>query len=434
MTTARAGSTKESELRQRVAKANTNPEGTNKTSQASTISTAAADKAQSSITVLDVVRACVGLALVTSIASYAVTGGTSKTFGLLGGNRPWFLNSAAVKAKFNGPLELTNDELLAYDGSDEGKPILLALNRTIYDVSSSPHVYGPGGMYSSLAAKDASRSYITTCFDPTEDLVPYFGGVHEVYVPLWLSKKPWKEELEEIGKSSSMFGGRDGMDLIDDLQKKVGRKHVKKLQKEAYEEAHVKVQEQVQNWERMFANKNYPVVGKVVAVDEGDENKWRHLGFCEAARKLRPNMAISLQRAMEATGKGDQMNINMGNMKAQAASKNSKDKKKKTKKDVESADNNSMGNTDNENNDKANVKMEDMMPGGKFFGKGKKGEKDNKHRRIVEEQVRQKVADGDADKAKEDIEQLKEDHGGKEPRIPDAVPQAVLNDEQRAGL
>lgn len=427
-------SPKESSLRQRATKANTNSDNTTKTSQASTISSAGLDAAQSSISVLDVVRACVGLALVTSIASYAVTGGTSKTFGLLGGNKPWFLNSAAVKAKFSRPLELTNDEMLAYDGSDADKPILLALNRTIYDVSSSPHVYGPGGMYSSLAAKDASRSYITTCFDPTEDLVPYFGGVHEVYVPLWLSKKPWKEELEELGGNSAMFGGKGPMDLIDDLQKKVGRKHVRKLQKEAYEEAHERVREQVQNWEKMFANKNYPVVGRVVGVDEVDENKWRHLGFCEAARKLRPNMATSLAKALEATGKGDAMNIAMGNMQKQAAEKNGKEKKAKAKKDADSTGNEFMGNNDHENNNMANVRMEDMMPGGKYFGEGKKGEKSDKRRGIVEEKIRQKVADGNAEKAKEDIEQLKEDHEGREPRIPDAVPQAVLNDEQRAGM
>lgn len=439
MTTAPAGSTKESELRQRASAANKNADGTKKTQQAKEISSAALETAQSSFSFLDLLRAIAGLALVSTIASYAVTSGESFTWGVMEpSQRPWFLNPAAIKARFAGPLELTNDELGSYDGSDASKPILLALNRTIYDVSSSPHVYGPGGMYSSLAAKDASRSYITTCFDPVDDLVPYFGGLEEAYVPVWLSKKPWKEEMVDIGKSAEMMGGQDADDLIDAIRKKIGRKHVKKLQKEAYEEGLEKVKLQVQTWEKMFANKNYPIVGRVVGVEEEDPTKWRHLGFCEAARKLRPSLGDSLQKAMEAVGKGDKMNINMGqamkNMGSKMPKKPKKSKKAKTEGDEASegeSDDPLMGNADHASNEKANVRMEDMMPGGKYYGKDKK--KAKKRPGIVEEKVRTNLEDGDAEKAHEDIEQLKKD-SGEEPVIPDAVPDAVLNDEQRAEL
>lgn len=39
-----------------------------------------------------------------------------------------------------GPVLLTDDQLSAYDGSDPSKPIYLALNGTIYDVSAGRHL------------------------------------------------------------------------------------------------------------------------------------------------------------------------------------------------------------------------------------------------------------------------------------------------------
>lgn len=211
------------------------------------------------------------------------------------------------------PLELTNEELAAYNGSDRAKPILLALNRTIYDVSASPRVYGVGGMYSSLAAKDASRSYITTCFDPVNDLVPYLGGVEEVYVPLWLSKNPTKAELDQIAEGEVMEGM--GMSaLIDQLQKKIGRRKSRLMREEAYAKGEERVRAQIKIWEGMFTKKEYPIVGRVVGVDETDESKWKNLTFCEAALQQRPPFAESLTEAMKALGSKDGK-INLNQMK-----------------------------------------------------------------------------------------------------------------------
>ena len=248
-----------------------------------------------------------------------------------------------VQAK---PLELTNEELAAYDGSDPSKPILLALNRTIYDVSASPHVYGQGGMYSTLAAKDASRSYITTCFDPENDLVPYFGGVEEVYVPLWLSKKPTKGELDQIAQGEVMDGmGMDG--LIDNLQKKIGRKKSRLMREEAYAKAEERVRQQVKTWEGMFAKKEYPIVGRVIGVDETDESKWKNLTFCEAALQQRPPFAESLQEAMKALGSKDGK-INLNQMKrSDPDQKLMRDDIPKAKKKSEK--------------DKANAKIDDVV-------------------------------------------------------------------------
>lgn len=174
-------------------------------------------------------------------------------------------------------------------------------------------------MYSSLAAKDASRSYITTCFDPVDDLVPYLGGVEEVYVPLWLSKNAKQEELDEIAKGEIMEGmGMKG--LIDSVQKKIGRRKSRLLKEEAYEKARERVRAQIKTWEGMFEKKEYPVVGRVVGVDEKDEGKWKDLKFCEAALKQRPPLTESLVDAMKAMGRADGK-IDIGSMQKRDKSK-----------------------------------------------------------------------------------------------------------------
>lgn len=68
---------------------------------------------------------------------------------------------------------LFSERMLAtFDGSTEGKPIYLAIDGDVYDVSSGPLTYGPGGPYHMLAGKDAARAYGTGCFSThlTHDL------------------------------------------------------------------------------------------------------------------------------------------------------------------------------------------------------------------------------------------------------------------------
>eukprot|EP00300_Choanocystis_sp_HF-7_P042121 c888_g1_i1.p1 GENE.c888_g1_i1~~c888_g1_i1.p1 ORF type:complete len:115 (-),score=24.26 c888_g1_i1:157-474(-) len=49
-------------------------------------------------------------------------------------------------------------ELKAYDGKDPSKPILVALNGGVFDVTTGRSFYGPGGGYGALAGRDASRA------------------------------------------------------------------------------------------------------------------------------------------------------------------------------------------------------------------------------------------------------------------------------------
>jgi len=60
---------------------------------------------------------------------------------------------------------LFSENLLAeFDGSDLHKPLYIAIDGEVYDVSSNRRVYGPGGSYASMAGVDAARSFGTGCF------------------------------------------------------------------------------------------------------------------------------------------------------------------------------------------------------------------------------------------------------------------------------
>lgn len=87
-----------------------------------------------------------------------------------------------IENKQNGPLYMTPEELSAYDGSDPTKPIYLAINHTIYDVTAGSRMYGPGGSYNVFAGTDASRGFVTGCFK--DDRTPDMRGVEAMYLPL----------------------------------------------------------------------------------------------------------------------------------------------------------------------------------------------------------------------------------------------------------
>lgn len=69
-------------------------------------------------------------------------------------------------------ITLTPDELLQHNGSDPSKPLYLAVDGEVFDVSENRRVYGPGGSYHIFAGKDCARAYATGCFrqDCTYDL------------------------------------------------------------------------------------------------------------------------------------------------------------------------------------------------------------------------------------------------------------------------
>jgi len=54
--------------------------------------------------------------------------------------------------------------LATFDGTDPTKPLYIAIDEDVYDVSSNRRTYGPGGSYHSMAGVDAARSFGTGCF------------------------------------------------------------------------------------------------------------------------------------------------------------------------------------------------------------------------------------------------------------------------------
>ncbi|XP_068314278.1 probable steroid-binding protein 3 [Pyrus communis] len=55
-------------------------------------------------------------------------------------------------------MEFTAQHLIQYNGTDPSKPIYVALNGRVFDVTDGKSFYGPGGPYAVFAGKDASRA------------------------------------------------------------------------------------------------------------------------------------------------------------------------------------------------------------------------------------------------------------------------------------
>lgn len=160
-----------------------------------------------------------------------------------------------------GPLVLTPAQLLLHDGRDPEMPIYLALNGSVYDVSASPHLYGPGGSYHFFAGRDATRAFVTGCFDT--DLTGDLRGVERMFMPV-------DEDEEEKEESRE-------------------RRRARKVRREREaREARRRVGEAVEGWRKMFdggKGGKYFRVGKVVR-EEGWGEQVPPL--CEKAEKARP--------------------------------------------------------------------------------------------------------------------------------------------------
>ncbi|KAL9069178.1 MAG: hypothetical protein Q9161_005701 [Pseudevernia consocians] len=217
------------------------------------------DEAPSHLSLLDILRVLGGLFLLSGTLSYFITGNS-----ILWGYRPALTRPAQLKAWLRGPLNLTDRELSIYNGTDPTIPILLAVNGTIYDVSASPHFYGPGGSYSFFAGRDATRSFVTGCFDT--DLNGDLRGVEEMFMTV----------EEEAGGELTREERRE---------RKLRRERAKRT-------ARKKVEEAVRGWERMFDGGKDGKYFRVGKVDRGLGSGWEGWGevkeLCQKAREERP--------------------------------------------------------------------------------------------------------------------------------------------------
>ncbi|KAL4788561.1 cytochrome b5-like heme/steroid binding domain-containing protein [Aspergillus varians] len=238
-----------SELRQRPVV----PKDTSKPSTTASRNEAQPNTRGVGITILDIFRVLLTLAVVSCGLSYYLTDSQS----LVWGYNPWFTNVPQLVRYFKGPINLTPAELSLHDGTNPTLPIYVAVNGTIFDVTANPGMYGPGGGYHFFAGRDATRAFVTGCF--AEDLTDDMTGVEEMYIP-----------IDEPGDVEGLSSGERKKRREQDLR--LARKRVEK---------------QVGHWVGFFGNhKKYFEVGKVVKGVEGGEKEKREL--CEAARKQRP--------------------------------------------------------------------------------------------------------------------------------------------------
>ncbi|KAG9229154.1 putative membrane steroid-binding protein 2 [Amylocarpus encephaloides] len=220
-----------------------------------------------SFSLLDIARTVVFLVLVSSVSSYFITG-ESFVWNVA---RPQWTKIEHVKAWMAGPKQYTDADLAIYDGTNATLPVLLAINGTIYDVSAGRRHYGPKGAYHFFAGADASRGFVTGCFD--EDRNPDLRGVEKMYIPL---------DDPEV----------DGLYSAGDLA------HLKYNERK---KAKAEVYKALKHWVDFFENSpKYPKIGRVKR-EVGWETKGPVPTLCKKAQEQRPSARA---RPGEVDGRG----------------------------------------------------------------------------------------------------------------------------------
>lgn len=170
-------------------------------------------------------------------------------------------------------MRLTDEQLRAYDGTDPKKPIYLALNGTIYDVSSNPKTYGPGGSYHFFTGRDAARAFLTGCF--AEDQTPDLRGVEMMYMPI----DPPATSPTDPDTSENKKAGK----VLTSAERK--NRHARELRK-----ARQQMRDGLEHWHALFRGdkgKPYRRVGEVVR-EPGWLEKLPKRELCAEAVKSRP--------------------------------------------------------------------------------------------------------------------------------------------------
>ncbi|KAJ3253206.1 hypothetical protein HDU77_004696 [Chytriomyces hyalinus] len=72
-----------------------------------------------------------------------------------------------------GTTKFTPQQLAEFNGTDESKPVYLALKGVVYNVSSARKMYGPGSGYAVFAGKDASRALGMSSMKPEDCVADY---------------------------------------------------------------------------------------------------------------------------------------------------------------------------------------------------------------------------------------------------------------------
>ncbi|KAF7864424.1 hypothetical protein EAF04_006558 [Stromatinia cepivora] len=250
-----------------LTKTNTNIPSSSSTSSADkktkkSLNKLTADEDAAPFSLVDLLRSIVFILIASCGLSYVVT----RNSYFWGVKRPMWTRGEVLRAYWNGPPSLTDADLSQYDGTNPSLPIYLALNGTIYDVSAGRRHYGPGGSYHFFAGVDASRAFVTNCFQ--EDRTPDLRGVEEMFLPL------------------------DDEEIDAEIVRRIGKGEFKKLREREQREARKSVGEALGHWIGFFENSGkYPKIGRVQR-GKGWETKGEKPKLCEKAQKGRKKRSI----------------------------------------------------------------------------------------------------------------------------------------------
>lgn len=185
-----------------------------------------------------------------------------------------------------GKLQLTDAELLAFTGEDPDKPIYVALNGTIFDVSSGRGFYGPGGHYGHFAGRDATRAWVTECFDE-KYLTWDMKGVEKMFLPVWMDER-MEEAAAGVSDDQAMNALGDQAKAMVARFGKVTKKEKARRRAEDAEEVKKAIDQVMGHWMNFFKNNpKYKEIGVVVGREELPEDR-DDIGICEEAMKKRP--------------------------------------------------------------------------------------------------------------------------------------------------
>lgn len=107
--------------------------------------------------------------------------------------------------------DFTVDQLREFDGT-KSKPIYIALQTEVYDVTSAGDFYGEGSHYNIFAGRDATRAMAKLSFDE-EDLanpsIKDLGPFHKDQLEQWVQKFKYHKCYPIIGRVSSPPKAKD---------------------------------------------------------------------------------------------------------------------------------------------------------------------------------------------------------------------------------
>ncbi|XP_022131551.1 probable steroid-binding protein 3 [Momordica charantia] len=89
-------------------------------------------------------------------------------------------------------MELSPQQLIAYNGTDPSKPIYVAVKGRVFDVTTGSSFYGPGGAYAMFAGKDASRA-LAKMTKNEEDIISSLDGLSEKEIGVL---NDWEKKFE----------------------------------------------------------------------------------------------------------------------------------------------------------------------------------------------------------------------------------------------